>query len=96
MTTRSAGTVMLAIRPDGSLHVTMADDTIAVDLAETNRVIAAEAARLRAKGLLDGEVPPIAETADGHLLLDATHRYRFVQRDRLAPHVTIYARCPAA
>jgi hypothetical protein len=83
---------MLGIRRDGTLHVRMADDTIAVDLAETNRVIAAEAARLRAKGLLHGEVQPIAETADGHLVFDDMHRYRFVRRDGADPQVAIYAR----
>jgi len=95
MTTRSAvraGTVMLGIRSDGSLHVAMADDIIAVDLGEANRVIAAEADRLRAKGQLTGDVEPIVETADGHLLLGDVHRYRFLRRDDVDPRVAIYAR----
>jgi hypothetical protein len=88
----SPGTVMVGIERDGSLRVAFADDTIAVDLAQTNRDLAAEASRLRVRDLLDGQVDPLTETVDGDLVLDETHRYRLVRRERLHPHISIYER----
>lgn len=85
------GTVMLGIQSDGTLRVTMADDTIQVDLDQVNRELAAEADRLRARGQLDGEVAPLAEV-DGHLVLDDDHVYRLLRRDRHHLEVGVYER----
>lgn len=90
---RQPGTAMLGVRqPDGVRVVLLADDIVAVDIAATNHLLAAEADRLRGKGLITGEPEPICVTTDGVLVLDDQHVYQLVDRDRRRPEVAIYER----
>ncbi|MFC4859294.1 hypothetical protein [Actinophytocola glycyrrhizae] len=90
---RQPGTAMLGVRqPDGARVVLLADDIVAVDIAATNLLLAAEAERLRGKGLITGGPEPIHETTDGLLALDDQHIYQLVHRDKQRPEVAIYER----
>jgi hypothetical protein len=90
---RQPGTARLAIDSEGNRVVLGAEDVIAVDLDEVNRLLAAEVRMLRRRGLVTGgaEPAPLEEAADGTLTLGA-HRYRLVRRDRLRPSTAIYER----
>lgn len=91
---RQPGTARLGIDPDGTRVVQSAEDIIAVDLVETNRLLAAEVSMLRRRGQLSdhaAEPAPLEEAADGTLVL-GDHRYRLVRRDRRRPTTGIYER----